>query len=121
MWMIRRRRVHRIAGLHRALWLAAAVTLFGVPATQAARPMTNDDAAITTLGQCSLQAWGEWSRHGYEGWLLPACTPLVPLEVTAGGARHVGEGSAYTLGSLQFKALLREQAPGGWGAALSLG
>lgn len=105
----------------RQLWLIAAAISLGAPAAQAARPMATDDAAITEEGQCGLQAWGEWSRRGHEGWLLPTCTLLAPVEVTAGGARHEGDGGSYALASIQLKALLREPAPGRWGTALSLG
>lgn len=105
----------------RLLWLTAAAISLGASVVQAARPMTTDDAAITEAGQCGLQAWGEWSRHGHEGWLLPTCTLLAPVEVTAGGARHEGDGGSYTLAAVQLKTLLREQAPGRWGTALSLG
>lgn len=107
-------------GCRRASWIPSLGLLLAQGA-HAGRPMTTDDASITPLGQCQLQAWIQADRQAGEGWLLPACTPLAGAEITAGGALHRSDGGNYSLGLVQIKFLLRDQAPGSWGAAVSLG
>lgn len=85
------------------------------------RPMTTDDASITPIGQCQVQAWIQADRQVDAGWLLPACSPLSGTEITAGGALYRSDSGNYSLGLIQIKFLLRDQAPGSWGAAVSAG
>ena len=101
-------------------WLVGLI-LFSARLACAGRPMTTDDASITPLGQCQAQNWLQADRHAWEGWSLPACTFLPDIELTAGGALHRGDGGDYRLASAQIKFLLRDESPGAWGFAASLG
>jgi hypothetical protein len=84
--------------------------------------MTTDDAAITSVGQCQLQSWLQHDQTIDQLWLLPACAPLPRVEITLGSAFSFDAAHSYDpLWSAQLKFLLREQAPGEWGAAVSLG
>jgi hypothetical protein len=85
--------------------------------------MTTDDASITPAGECQLQSWVQRGDGANELWLLPACTPLPRMEVTLGGALRWSDarGGNNALGTVQLKFLLRDYAPGEWGAAVSLG
>lgn len=103
-------------------WLIGCAGLVVSQIAQAGRPMTTDDAAITEAGQCQLQSWVQHDRSLDELWLLPACTPLTRMEITAGGALPWDERTSRDpLWSVQLKFLLRDQAPGAWGAAVSVG
>lgn len=100
--------------------LTALALLCAATAAHAGRPMTTDDAAITTEGQCSLQSWWQRQAGAAEKWLLPACTPWRRTEFTVGptfGADASGRSStAYTA---QAKVLVLPEHSDGWGLALA--
>jgi hypothetical protein len=106
-------------------WATACAGVLIPPHAHAGRPMTTDDASITPMGECQLQSWVQRTNGMGELWLLPACSPLARMEITLGGALRwsdrSGRSTLNTLGTMQFKFLLRDYAPGEWGAAFSLG
>lgn len=103
-------------------WASACVVWLVVPFAHAGRPMTTDDASITPAGECQLQSWIQRADDMSELWLVPACTPLTRMEITLGGAMRWSDAhGSNTLGTVQLKFLLRDYAPGEWGAAVSLG
>lgn len=103
-------------------WPLVCIGLLLARGALAGRPMSTDDAAVTPAGECQLQSWLQRESGTGELWLLPACSPLDRLELTAGGAHAWDRRSASSSQwSVQAKFLLREQHPGEWGAALSVG
>lgn len=102
-------------GLLTALSLLCATT-----AAHAGRPMTTDDAAITTDGQCSLQSWWQRQAGATEQWLLPACTPWRRTEFTVGPTFGTdASGRSSTVYTAQAKALILPEHSNGWGLALA--
>jgi len=102
-------------------WLLVLAGLSLSTVAHAGRPMTTDDASITPAGECQMQSWLQHASAEDELWMLPACSPFSRLEITAGGAEHWNGSSNGTLWSAQAKFLLRDEAPGEWGAAISIG
>jgi hypothetical protein len=107
-----------------ALLLAGACAL---PAAQAGRPMTVDDASIVAPGQCQLETYVQrQSAIGAtaavsEYWLAPSCNAGGEWELGLAAARATGmPGGPWQYGRLQAKTVLRPLAPEQWGIGLVL-
>lgn len=89
----------------------------------AARPMVTDDARVVDAKACQVESWQRMQREGAPSfWVVPACSPVEGLELSAGGARQSDDGRAHLAdGLVQGKWLLRSLRPNDWGLALTLG
>ncbi|MBV7535067.1 hypothetical protein KW842_04705 [Duganella sp. sic0402] len=103
---------------HRAIG-AGLLACASLPA-HAGRPMTVDDAAIVSPGQCQLESYVQRAGEVREFWATPACNVGGDWELALGGA-VVEEGATHThLGRLQAKTVFKPLEADGWGAGLVL-
>lgn len=103
-------------------FLGAAAFAALLPAAQAARPLTTDDAGIVEAGACQLETWVQHQRGQTAYWAVPACNPTGNLELGVGASRVRADGT--TSGGdaqLQAKTVLRPLSAEDWGLALAVG
>lgn len=106
------------------LLLATAAAL---PAAQAGRPMTVDDASVVGPGQCQLETYVQ-RQSSYAGspatseyWLAPACNVGGQWELGLAAARSTGDtGGPFQYGRIQAKTVLKPLAADDWGLGLVL-
>lgn len=107
--------------LDRIVWGAVAFAAL-LPAAQAARPLTTDDAGIVEAGACQLETWVQHQRGQSAYWAVPACNPTGNLELGVGTSRVRADGaSADSDAQLQAKTVLRPLSAEDWGFALAVG
>ncbi|MHA4866196.1 hypothetical protein ACXZ1M_00665 [Duganella sp. PWIR1] len=100
--------------------VCACILAFATLPALAGRPMTVDDAAIVTPGQCQLETYALRSDAAREYWLTPACNVGGTWELAAGGA-WVKIGTRIThYGRLQAKTVFKPLEAGDWGVGLVL-
>lgn len=88
----------------------------------AARPLTTDDARLTTAQSCQLESWLRYYPHSHEAWALPACNPTGNLEFSVGVGRAASDGQGATRDyAFQAKTLFRTLETNGWGWGLAAG
>jgi hypothetical protein len=101
------------------LWMAATAAVLSD--AQAARPLLTDDARVIDDGGCQLESWVQRARGEQQAWALPACSAGAGSEWAAGAWRAIPRGSSETGSVFQYKRVLKEMQPGGWGMAVTLG
>lgn len=106
----------------RTLWGIAACAAL-LPAAQAARPLTTDDAGVVEAGACQLETWVQRQRGQTAFWAVPACNPTGNLELGVGASRVRTDGTDASSGDtqLQAKTVLQPLGAEGWGLALAVG
>jgi len=68
------------------------------------RPMTTDDASLTTLHSCQMESWLQHARGDTQMWLLPACNPFGKVEFSVGAVLDWPQGARESTGTIaQFK------------------
>jgi hypothetical protein len=89
----------------------------------AGRPMTVDDAAIVSPGQCQLETYAQRASDDGETreyWFTPACNVGGDWELALGGAWMADDASHAHYGRLQAKTVFKPLEAGGWGIGLVL-
>jgi hypothetical protein len=84
----------------------------------AAQQWVVDDATLTDLRTCQVEAW-----HGeVASWILPACQPFRNVEIALGsGFVDHGHGDRDVEYAVEVKTLFRALAPNDWGIGLVAG
>lgn len=76
------------------------------------RPMTTDDAALTTAHSCQMETWLQHARGDTQLWLLPACNPWEHFEASVGSIVDFPQGASESTGLiLQGKAQWLDRTP----------
>jgi len=88
----------------------------------AARPLTTDDARLTTSGSCQIEAFTKIYKDSTEKWAMPACNPTGNFEITAGvgDIKNTGDPTVKDY-VLQAKTLFRELTTDSYGVGLVVG
>jgi hypothetical protein len=94
--------------------LAAGLAL---PAAAPAQQFVTDDVGVVDHRACQLEAW----HGGTASWVLPACSPIRNVELTAGFGFVAGEDGRDLEYVVQLKATLREPGEGGPGVGFVAG
>jgi hypothetical protein len=64
------------------------------------RPMITDDAALTTARSCQVETWVQHARADTQLWLLPACNPRGPFELSVGAVLDWPQGAREITGTV---------------------
>lgn len=86
----------------------------------AGRPLTVDDAAIASPGQCQLETYAQRAGDTREYWATPACNVGGDWELALGGAWMEDDVSRTHYGRLQAKTVFKTLEAGGWGIGVVL-
>jgi hypothetical protein len=106
----------------RVVAFAYLAALVAAATAEAGQPLVTDDAAVLPTKTCQVEAWARWLHDGREHFVVPACSPLPDLELTAGGARtYANESGWSSLVQLQAKTASSQRIGETWSFGALMG